>query len=323
MIGTGVLDAALEFGGFDFSGADRWHVLVLHGGVPAARVDLPSPGVVSGDALGVATLVRRADSERARRELIERLGKRLGTSRPQPPAPTVSVVVCTHRRTRYLADLIESFGRLEPAPLEVIVVDNDPGEEDSRDRVEAAGLRYVREDRRGLDNGRNAGIRAARGDIVLFTDDDCVLSPGWLRPLARAFAHESVAAVTGPAFPYLLDTPARVRMEHQASLARGLQRVTFDWRDISPLHAAAMGVGANMAFRRSRLLELGEEPFPPSWTPGPRPNPAATPTCWAGSWPPATGSSTTPRCSSSTSTGRTAWRSAVPCWATAPASRRR
>jgi glycosyltransferase involved in cell wall biosynthesis len=263
VIGTGVIDARLPAEGFDFRGADRWHVLVLYGGVPAARVDLPSPGAVRGDALVEAALVRRADAEYARLELIERLRRRLGVEPAAPEPPRVSLVVCTHRRSRYLADLIESVGRLDPQPFEAIVVDNDPGEEDCREAVEAAGLRYVREDRRGLDNGRNAGIRAARGVVVAFTDDDCVLSPGWLRPLARAFAQEAVTAATGPAFPYLLDTPARVRMEHQASLARGLQRVTFDWQTISPLHAAAMGVGANMAIRRERLLELGEEPFPP------------------------------------------------------------
>jgi len=263
VIGTGVIDARLPAEGFDFRGASRWHVLVLYGGVPAARVDLPSPGAVTGEALVEAALLRRADAERARLELIERLRRRLGVE-PAPLAPPkVSLVVCTHRRSRYLADLIESVGRLDPPPFEAIVVDNDPGAEDCREAVEAAGLRYVREDRRGLDNGRNAGIRAARGEVVAFSDDDCVLSPGWLRPLARAFAQEAVTAATGPAFPYLLDTPARVRMEHQASLARGLQRVTFDWQTISPLHAAAMGVGANMAIRRERLLELGEEPFPP------------------------------------------------------------
>jgi glycosyltransferase involved in cell wall biosynthesis len=263
MIGTGVIEARLPLRGFDFEGAERWHVLVLSDGVPAARVDLPSPGAVEGGALVEAVLVRHADAERARRELIERLRRRWGTPAPEPEPPRVSMVVCTHRRSAYLDDLLASVGRLDPAPFEVIVVDNDPGEEDCRERVERAGLRYVREDRRGLDNGRNAGIRAARGDIVAFTDDDVVLAPGWLQPLARAFAEEAVTAATGPAFPYRLDTPARVRMEHQASLARGLQRVSFDWETISPLHAAATGVGANMAIRRDRLLQFGDEPFPP------------------------------------------------------------
>jgi GT2 family glycosyltransferase len=261
--GTGVVDAALPWRGFDFEGASRWHVLVLDRGVPVAQVAMPSPGRVSGESLARATLIRRADEERSRRRLIDSLRARMDAPEPVAEHPKVSVIVCTHRRSRYLADFVESVGRLDPAPFEVIVVDNDPGEMDSRAFVEGAGLRYLREDRRGLDNGRNAGLRAARGEIVVFTDDDCVLSPGWLRPLGRAFGHEAVSAVTGPVFPYRLDTPARVRMERQASLGRGMRRVAFDWQTISPVHGSAVGVGANMAFRRSRLLELGDEPFPP------------------------------------------------------------
>jgi glycosyltransferase involved in cell wall biosynthesis len=264
MIGTAVIDAQSEFEGFDFTGADCWHVLVLNGRMPAARVDLPSPGAVTGNALAEAALLRRADAERARGELIHRLCRRLGEGvTREVERPRISVVVCTHRRSHYLPDLLESVCRLDPAPCEVIVVDNDPGLEDCQELVQRLGLRYLREDRRGLDNARNAGLRAARGEVVAFTDDDCVLSPGWLATLHVAFEHEGVAAVTGPVFPYLLDTPARVRMEHQASLARGLRRVVFDWQVISPLHAAAMGVGANMAIRRACLLDLGEEPFPP------------------------------------------------------------
>jgi glycosyltransferase involved in cell wall biosynthesis len=261
MTGTGLVDARGAVGDFDFSGEDRWQVLVLCGQVPAIRVDLASPGKVSGGALAVAALARRADYECARLMLIDHLRRRLSSRQREDEAPTVSVVVCTHRRPQQLSTLVESLERLDPAPHEILVVDNDPGDLDCRREVEAAGFRYLREDRRGLDNARNAGLRAARGEVVAFIDDDCVASPHWLEPLARAFAHDGVAAVTGPAFPYLLDSPTREMMERTASLARGLRRVPFDWQSMSPLHAAAMGVGANMSFRRALLP--GDEPFPP------------------------------------------------------------
>jgi GT2 family glycosyltransferase len=261
MIGNGVIDAGLPPSGFEFAGADRWHVLVLYRGAPAARVDLPSPGAVRGPALGDAVLRRRSDDERARGELIGRLRERLGAPPEAEADIAISVVVCTHRRPAHIAQLLGALGRLDPAPVEIVIVDNDPGDLDCRAPVEAAGFTYLREDRRGLDNARNAGLRAARGEVVAFVDDDCVVPPGWLAPLRRAFARRSVAAVTGPAFPYLLDTPARIRMEEQASLARGLRRESFDWLTISPLHAAAMGIGANMAFRRDRI-DGRAGPFP-------------------------------------------------------------
>jgi GT2 family glycosyltransferase len=261
MTGTGLVDALTDVGGFDFSGQKHWHVLVLCGQAPAIRVDLASPGRVEGGALATAALARRADYECARRMLIEHLRQRISPGARPEAAPRVSVVVCTHRRPRQLSTLVDSLTRLDPAPYEIVIVDNDPGEADCRAVVEAAGFRYLREDRRGLDNARNAGLRAARGEVIAFIDDDCVASPHWLEPLARAFSHDGVAAVTGPAFPYALDTPTREMMERKASLARGLRRVRFDWQSMSPLHAAAMGVGANMAFRRDLLP--GGEPFPP------------------------------------------------------------
>jgi glycosyltransferase involved in cell wall biosynthesis len=261
MTGTGLVDARYAVDDFDFSGEGRWHVLVLCGQTPAIRVDLASPGRVSGGALATAALARRADYECARLMLIEHLRRRISPQPRQDPAPRISVVVCTHRRPQQLSTLVASLKRLDPAPFEVLIVDNDPGELDCREEVAAAGFRYLREDRRGLDNARNAGLRAARGEVVAYIDDDCVASPHWLEPVARAFAHDGVAAITGPAFPYLLDTPTREMMERKASLARGLRRVPFDWQSMSPLHAAAMGVGANMTFRRDLLP--GDEPFPP------------------------------------------------------------
>ena len=68
---------------------------------------------------------------------------------------------------------------------EAIVVDNN-----SRDRTAdlaaAAGARVVREDRPGASAARNAGVRAARGELVAFLDGDCIPKPGWLEHIAGA-----------------------------------------------------------------------------------------------------------------------------------------
>ena len=63
-----------------------------------------------------------------------------------------------------------------------------PAREDSRAVIEAAGATYVREDRRGLDHARTAGLRAAGGELVAFTDDDCVPAVRWLADLGELFA---------------------------------------------------------------------------------------------------------------------------------------
>jgi GT2 family glycosyltransferase len=265
MIAVRVFDVADGTPEFASEAASRWHVLALADGSPVARFEMPALEGEPSPALLEAALTRRTDPEIARRALIRSLRERLGP--PVEPASvehrTCSVVVCTHRRPQYVPALLAALAQLDPAPDEIVVVDNDPGDLDCRAQVEAMGARYVREDRRGLDNARNAGLRESQNEIVVFTDDDCVPSKHWLRPLDAAFAIAGVVAITGPAFPYLLDTPARVRMEEKASLARGLRRVAFDWSTINPCHAGAVGVGANMAFRRDVLAGFGEEVFPP------------------------------------------------------------
>jgi glycosyltransferase involved in cell wall biosynthesis len=263
--GTLTVDAADVATTLELDSAERWHVLVLQRGTPVARVELPSPGATATPALAAAAVLRWADAEVARAELVERLRERIGQTPPKsaPARLRCSVIVCTHRRPQDLAALLDGLTRLDPAPDEIVVVDNDPGEHACRAEVLAVGARYVREDRRGLNNARNAGVRASDGDVVAFIDDDCVPSPGWLARLPLEFAHPAVGVVTGPAFPLLLDTPARQRMERQASLARGLRRLELDWTLFPVAGAGALGVGANMAFRRAALACLGPQPFPP------------------------------------------------------------
>jgi len=262
--GTLTIDAADAAATADLAGFPRWHALVLHEGRPVARVDLAGPGRTSGRALQSAALLRWADWEATRDALVARLRGRMGLDEPQTVPPlAISVVVCTRRRPDDVRRLLAGLRQLDPAPFELIVVDNDPGEHDCEADARAAGARYVREDRRGLDNARNAAVAAARGDVVAFIDDDCVAPPGWLRRLPEELANPAVAGVTGPAFPHALDTPSRRRMEKQGSLARGLHRLEFDWLTVPIAGAGVIGVGANMAFRRAVLLSLGPQPFAP------------------------------------------------------------
>ncbi|WP_051221598.1 glycosyltransferase [Conexibacter woesei] len=262
-IGVAVIDADRPLEHFDFTTAERWNVLVLAGGVPVARVELASPGATSGPELARAAILRHADRALERRRLDASLRERLGVKPPRPAPVTVTVVVCTHGRPAHLPNALAGIAALDPAPADVVIVDNAPGANDCRALVEGHGFRYVREDAKGLDNARNAGLRAARGQVIAFMDDDVIPSPQWLAGVDALFADPLVACVTGPAFPYTLADPAQARMERQASLTRGLERRRWDWTVLSPVHGGQVGVGANMLLRASAVAELGEVLFPP------------------------------------------------------------
>ena len=99
--------------------------------------------------------------------------------------------------------LLDALAAQEDTGFEVVVVDD--GSSDGTAAVAARrGARVVRHRRRrGLAAARNSGVAAARGEIVAFTDDDCLPARGWLGGLRRAWADagHDVAGIGGPALP--------------------------------------------------------------------------------------------------------------------------
>jgi glucosyl-dolichyl phosphate glucuronosyltransferase len=92
---------------------------------------------------------------------------------------------------------------------EVVVVDNNSEEQFSvalRSFCESMGdpVRYVVEPSPGVSAARHRGAREARGDILLFIDDDVEVAPGWLAAVLDAFRDSSVSIVGGPSIPRFL-----------------------------------------------------------------------------------------------------------------------
>jgi len=112
-------------------------------------------------------------------------------------APLISVVITVRNEERHLGQLLESL-RIQEAPLEVVVVDSE-----SRDRtVEVArafsarhpGLVRVVEEPGSRGLGRNAGVRAARGEFVAFIDGDCFADSNWLKSLREGLSSDPIVA---------------------------------------------------------------------------------------------------------------------------------
>jgi len=166
---------------------------------------------------------------------------------PRPDSPLVSVVVCAFNAGETLADCLEGATRLDYPNVEVLVVDD--GSTDST--AEIAGrfpVTLIRTPNEGLSRARNRGIRAARGEIIAFTDADARPDPEWLRYLVAAFEATEHAGIGGPN----LAPPGDGAVADSVACAPG-----------GPIHVllsddeAEHIPGCNMAFRREALEAIG------------------------------------------------------------------
>jgi GT2 family glycosyltransferase len=200
-------------------------------------------------------------------ENLPALARRRNARVQRGRAPPVSVAVCTRDRARDLERCLDALLLLDPAPLEIVVVDNAPATNETRELVSnrfGDAVRYVLEPRPGLDWARNRAVLETRGEIVAFTDDDVLVDPGWAGVIADTFASAAgVMALTGLVVPAELESEPQHHFERYGGFGRGFARRWYrrsqsaDLRGPVPQGAGAYGTGANMAFRRSLFASIG------------------------------------------------------------------
>ncbi len=178
--------------------------------------------------------------------------------------PSVSLVLCTRNRAKFLENALQSLVRLRHKPLEIIVVDNCPDDKATEEVVTGyPGVKYVKEIRKGLNFARNCGIHTAIGEIIAFTDDDVDLHPDWILRVAQGFKDPRIQAVTGLVFAKSLDTPAQYYFEKNWGFNRGYTPVFYcpEWygqKAPTGVPVWEIGAGASMAFRRKIFNALGD-----------------------------------------------------------------
>jgi GT2 family glycosyltransferase len=180
----------------------------------------------------------------------------------------VSLIVATCDRPadlrRCLSSVLASRTRRK---VQIIVVDNRPGLPGIQEVLkEFPQVELVEEPRPGSSYARNAGLAAAREEIVAMTDDDMVVSPDWLERLIEPFRRADVAAVTGNTLPSSLDNEAELQFEAYGGFGRGYCSREFDeywfhrWKRRATPTWQLGGTG-NIAFRRNLFEDPKVGPF--------------------------------------------------------------
>lgn len=122
-----------------------------------------------------------------------------GTCPPRPPhTPMVSVVICAYNAERTMLRCLESLRRLKYSNYEVVIVDDGSRDRTAEIAMEFPEFRLIRQPNKGLSVARNVGLHAARGEIVAYTDSDCVVDPDWLTLMVRAMVEGGFDGCGGP-----------------------------------------------------------------------------------------------------------------------------
>lgn len=174
--------------------------------------------------------------------------------------PAASVILCSHNRAAQLAQALPQLYQLRyPGSWEIIVVDNASQDNTAAVAQQLAAqapvpVRVVAQPRLGLSFARNAGLAAAQGEILAFTDDDALPDPDWLVGLVRALTPTAVLAVGGPVQAAFASPPPLWLSAHflpyLALWDLGPEPLRLSYNEYPR--------GINMAFKRQAFVLAGE-----------------------------------------------------------------
>lgn len=178
--------------------------------------------------------------------------------------PLFSIIIATYDRVDFLRGLLAGiaahFGKLDISH-EVIVANNARDERiadeiakltDEFRNSDRIAFRHVREPLAGKCRAQNVAIRAAKGSIMVFFDDDIEVTPDWLTVAGEFFQRQEFDAMQGP----ILMPP---EMEHNQELLRAQQRFrTINFVKYRPgVTQLKTLTGANIAVRRAVFTRIG------------------------------------------------------------------
>jgi len=126
----------------------------------------------------------------------------------------VTVAICTWNRAESLGRTLSELRELEIPPgveWELVVVNNnctDHTDDVLRQHADHLPIRRVFEAEQGLSAARNCAVAAAKGELILWTDDDILVDPEWLAQYVRAVrARPEASFFGGPITPYFSSSP--------------------------------------------------------------------------------------------------------------------
>jgi glycosyltransferase involved in cell wall biosynthesis len=179
------------------------------------------------------------------------------------PTMQLSLIVCTRNRAHAVVGCLDSIAaslaHAFPVDAEIVVVDNASDDDTSETVAEWAHtcsfpVQTLSEPIKGLAHARNAAIRAARGTLLAFTDDDCRLSREYIMELLRHDAGDTTLVLRGGSVVLGDPNDLPLSIKHTpAVVRRSLAQNSARHENIGDTI-----IGCNMAMRRGLVEKLGD-----------------------------------------------------------------
>lgn len=166
---------------------------------------------------------------------------------------SVTVAIPTRNRGALIAETIEALLNIDYPRLDILVVDQSTNAMTREAVADAARgdprVRVHSTDSVGSSAARNLGATLSGADIVAYTDDDCIVTQGWVTAIVEAFRAPQIVAVYGRLLPY----EYQGRTGTDVGLKDSRERSEYAGK----MPSWYVGHGGNMAFRRQELLAIG------------------------------------------------------------------
>jgi GT2 family glycosyltransferase len=169
----------------------------------------------------------------------------------------LSVLIPTLGRSREVIDTVADLGRQTVLADEIVIVDQNEPPFAELDAALAANprVRHIRSDTTGYAHNLNVCLREARGEIVVFLDDDVALDPKLLEMHLARYEDRGVSGVAGRVEQPRGDLPPE-RIAHVGRYSRWSGQVSGNFNALRP-EDVELAAGGNMSFRREVLVAAG------------------------------------------------------------------
>lgn len=119
----------------------------------------------------------------------------------------ISIISINYKQAEVSNKMLESLQKVSYKNFEIIIVDNNSGEDDVKKlNLNYPGLKLIRSKRNlGFAGGNNLGIKEATGDYILLLNNDTEVDPGFLEPMLEAFGKHKNAGALSPKIKFFDD----------------------------------------------------------------------------------------------------------------------